>query len=535
MTALASIAIIGAGHNGLVAACTLARAGHRVLVLERRASPGGCVITDELAPGFRGPVLSHVAGPLVRSVAKALSLERLGVTLTGPTGQLCALGPDGSVLLIENDRTVRSIGRALPSRDAPRFTEFTDTVRKLGSLLAPLLTAAPPSIDAPSTTELIALAATGRRFRALGRRDAFRLLQWAPMPVADLACDWFDDPLLRAVVAARGIFGRLAGPRSAGTTLELLTQTALSGAVVTNSRTLAGGPGTLTQALARVATDAGATIRTGAAVQEILIERGRVRGVRLETGETIDASIVASSADPKVTFLDLVDAAHLGPDVVEHIRHYRTNGVVAKVNLALSGLPRFRGLDVLSETHRHRALAGRIHIGPTLDYLEQAFDHAKYGETSPRPYLDIAIPTLVDASLAPSDHHVMSIVVQFAPRHLRNRSWSEARERLEEVVLETLDDHAPGVGALVVARQVLTPEDLERTYGLSGGHIFHGEHAPDQMFFMRPVYGWANYRTPVSGLYLCGAGTHPGGGVHGACGSIAAETILADSRRRRPT
>ncbi len=531
MSAPASMVVVGAGLNGLVAACLLARSGARVAVLERRASVGGCLVTGEIAPGFRGPVLSHVAGPLLPELARALDLDGAAVAAAGPQGRLCALDPEGGALLIEDDRTVRPVGRSLPPGDAQRFTEFTDVVRALGAVLRPLLAAAPPSIESPGLGDLLALLDRGRRFRALGRRNAFRLLQWAPMPIADVVSDWFEDPLLRAVVAARGIFGRHAGPRSGGTMLELLMHAALSGQVVAHSAAPAGGAGALPQALERAARAAGVEVRTDAEVAEIVVERGRVRGVRLAAGGTLPADVVVSSAGPRRTLLDLVDAGELGPELVGHVRRFRSDGVVAKINLALSALPRVPGVESLSDAEREGALSGRVHIGPTLDYLEQAFDHAKYGEFSPRPYLDIRVPTLVDRGLAPPGGHVLSIVLQFAPRHLRGGSWAGARGALANAALDALEAHAPGLRALVVASEVITPEDLELTYGLAGGHIYHGEHALDQLFFMRPVYGCAHYRTPVAGLYLCGAGTHPGGGVYGVPGRLAAEAVLADRGR----
>jgi phytoene dehydrogenase-like protein len=525
---VASIAIIGAGHNGLIAAWALAREGHRPLVLERRSVVGGCAITGDLAPGFRAPVLSHVAWPLISGLAEELKLERYGVRRVGPTASRSALRLDGPALIIDDDRQLKSADGDHAPGDRDRFLDFTDTVRRLGALLSPMLTAAPPSVDDPGLTELITLLASGRRFRSLGRRDAYRLLQWLPMPVADVVTEWFDDELVRAVVAARGIFGRWAGPRSAGTMLALLMQTALSGRVVAAGTWIAGGPGALTNALARAAQDSGAAIRTSAEVAQVLVDDHAARGVRLSTGEEIRADAVASSADPRHTFLDLVDAARLGPEFIESIRHYRSNGVVAKVNLALSALPRFRGLDTVPEADRPDALAGGVHIGPTLDYLEQAFDCAKYGQASTRPWLDLTIPSIADPELAPSGRHVMSINAQFAPRHLRDASWVDAKGPLLESVLGTLEEYAPGIRSSIVAAQIVTPEDLEREYGLSGGHIFHGEHAPDQLFVMRPVYGWATYRTPIGRLYLCGAGTHPGGGISGACGMNAAREMLRD-------
>ncbi len=439
------------------------------------------------------------------------------------------LRSDGSAIVIETDRDVHGIGRDVEARDRRRFAELTTTLARLARVVVPLLTSPPPAIDAPSLGDLVTLASAGRRFRALGRRDGYRLAQWAPMPVADLASDWLDDGLLRALVAARGVFGRFAGPRSAGTAFELILQAARTGSVMAGPPVPARPADAPRLALAQVAARAGVNVRTGTEVQQVLIEAGRAVGVRL-AGEVIEAGVVVSNADPARTLLSLVDAAWLPPEFVGDVQKFRSDGVVAKVHLALSGLPRFTALESLGHDERDRLLGGRLHIGATLDDLERAFDAAKYGGFSPRPYLELTIPSLRDASLAPVGHHVLSAHVQFAPRHLRARTWEAARDDLAATVIHTIESYAPGLQSLVVGQQVLSPEDLESRYGLTGGHIYHGEHALDQLFVMRPVYGWANYRTPVRGLYLCGAGTHPGGGVHGACGYNAANTVLRDLR-----
>lgn len=529
---MSRVVIIGAGHNALVTALVLARGGLAPLVLERREVVGGCLISDEICSGFRCPTLSHGIGPLVPEIARELDLPKQGLQSLSPSAQLCALNPDGPALILEN-RTVRSLedGRHLVAKDVQQYRAFAETVDGLSQVIGPLVRQAAPRLEDAGARELFELLATGRRFRGLGRRNAFRLLQWGPMPIADLVTEWFDDPLLRASVAARGIFGRFAGPRSAGTAGELLLQSTLTGGIIAPSAMVRGGPGALTSALARAAQERGATIRTNAQVSRIVVKDGAVTGIQLESGEEIATQTVVSGADPKLTFLSLVDPVHLEPDFVQRIQCFRAMGVTAKLNFALDALPRFKGLDSLPAEDVKRALSGRIHVGPSLEYLERAFDQAKYGELSPRPYLDITIPSLVDSSLAPEGRHVMSVYMQYAPYASRT-PWASSRSALERAVLETLNEYAPGLSNLVIDRQVITPDDLERVYGLSGGHIHHGEHAFDQMLMLRPALGWGRYQMPIRGLYLCGAGTHPGGGTTGACGTLAGRQILSDLGNR---
>jgi phytoene dehydrogenase-like protein len=346
------------------------------------------------------------------------------------------------------------------------------------------------------------------------------------MAVADLVGEFFSTDLAQAAIAARGIFGTAAGPWSAGTGATLLLAAAVDPAPGGSSVTVKGGPGALTKAMADAAREAGAEIRVGAAVAKVLVKDGAAAGVALTDGTEIASATVISNADPGRTLLDLVDPVELDPVFLTRMRNYRSLGTVAKVNLALSGLPAFTGVDGPADLH------GRIHIGPSIDYLERAFDHSKYGEMSREPYLEATLPSLADPSLAPPGRHVMSVYVQFAPYRLAgNGGWDGARQSLGDLVVETLERYAPGLKALVERRQVVTPADLEQEFGLTGGHIFHGEPALDQLFTMRPVLGWARYRTPVKGLYLCGAGTHPGGGIGGAPGHNAAREILEDLRR----
>ena len=522
------IVIIGAGHNGLVAAAYLARAGLSPLVLERRDVVGGAAITDELHPGFRCSTLAHTAMNLETRIVGDLGLEARGAVSIRPEVQLFAPNLDGPPVVLREDTSATSDGlRSLSTDDSAKYPEFLDSFQKVGAVLRPLLTMTPPDIDHPSAGSLWDMGMLGLRFRGLDKKDAFRLLRWGPMAVADLASEWFETELLRAVVEARGIYGTFAGPRSAGTSVGLLLQAAAGGSPIAPALFVRGGLGALSDALAQAARDGGAEIRTGVDVGTVRVEDGRAARVVLASGEEIEARLVVSNADPQTTFLGLVDPADLDPDFLTKIGNYRCRGTAAKVNLALSGLPDFAGVD---RSDAQSILSGRIHIGNSTDYLERAFDAAKYGGYSRRPYLDVTIPSLTDPSLAPEGSHVMSIYVQFAPFSLKDGEWDSTKEALGDAVIATLSDYAPGLRDLILHRQVLTPQDLERTYGLAGGHPLHGEPSLDQLMTFRPLLGCARYRTPVRGLYLCGAGTHPGGGVSGAPGLNAAREIVDDLR-----
>jgi phytoene dehydrogenase-like protein len=522
------VTIIGAGHNGLVAACYLAKSGLKTLVLESREMVGGGAVTEEIHPGFRCSTLDHAAGPVSPQVVADLNLARHGLEMITPEARVLALSPDGRSLCIYNDvsRTVSEIEK-FSANDADSYPEFVNSFSRIGRTLAPMLSMTPPSIDQPTKTDLWQLGKVGLAFRGLGKKDEYRLLRWAPMAVADLVSEWFETELLRATVAARGIHGTFAGPWSAGTSLGLLWQAALDGSAFLPASYPNGGMGGLSDALTNAAKAAGAEIRTSARVAQISGACGDKPKVVLEGGEEIESRVVVSNADPRTTFLNLVDPIDLEPGFLLKMRNYRAPGVVAKINLALDGLPVFNGVD------DSQKLSGRIHIGPEIDYLERAFDAAKYGEFSPEPYLDIRIPSLGDPSLAPAGKHVMSIHAQFAPYQLKFGNWTTHDEKFAQHVINKLDEYAPEIEEMIVASQVITPHDLEEKYGLSGGHIHHGEQTLDQFFTFRPLIGFAQYRTPLKRLYLCGAGTHPGGGLTGLPGANAAREIARDFKEKK--
>ncbi|MBZ5704976.1 MAG: NAD(P)/FAD-dependent oxidoreductase [Acidobacteriia bacterium] len=521
------VVIIGGGHNGLVTAFYLAKAGFKPLVLERRAQPGGAAITEEFHPGFRCSILAHVAGPIRPDIVRDMQLEKHGLKLITPEIGVVSLSPTGRALILYNDarKSAQEIGK-FSQKDAARYPEFQQSLGKMGRVIGEALTLVPPNIDNPSKGDLWGMLQTGRAIRKLGKKDMYRLLRWGPMAVADLVAEFFETELLRATIAARGIFGTFFGPWSAGSSLVLLIRAAGDEHPAGSAFFAAGGIGSVTQAMAAAAKQAGAEIRSSAEVIEVRVKDGAATSVVLSTGEEISAKAIISNADPKRTLLKLVDPIHLTPDFVMKLQHYRTPGTVAKVNLALSGLPRFTALNGSTD-----ALSGRIHIGPEIDYLERAFDESKYGNFSRQPYLDIAIPSLTDPSLAPPGKHVMSIYVQYAPFKLKNSDWESQRVALGDTVVKTIAQYAPNLPELILTHQIITPQDLEDTYGLTGGHIFHGELALDQFFTMRPLLDWARYRTPIRNLYLCGSGTHPGAGLTGGSGANAAREILKDLKK----
>ena len=524
------VAIIGGGPNGLTAACYLAKAGLKPVVLERRDQVGGIAVTEEFAPGFRCSAVLHAAGPFLPSIARDLGLEKHGLSFIQTEARIFSPAPDGRAIVLYGDpqKTARELAAASP-HDAKGYLAFHESLGRIGKVLEPLLRMTPPSIDDPSLGEIWNLLGVGRKFRALPRRDAFRLLRWGPMAVADLVAEFFQTELLRATIAARGIYGTFAGPWSAGTSLGVILQAASDSNAAGPATFVRGGMGALTLALAAAARGFGAEIRTGATVSRIATKDGAVAGVILSTGEEIPARAVASNADPKRTLLGLVDPVDLDPNFIQKIKNYRSRGALAKVNLALSGLPDFTAAKAAGQA----ALSGRIHIGPEIDYLERAYDAAKYGDFSPHPYCDVTIPTLTDPSLAPAGKHVMSVVAQFAPYKLKGADWKSRKEALGDTVVDTIAAYAPNLKGLVASRQILTPLDLEETFGLTGGHVLHGEPAVDQLFTMRPLLDWAQYRMPIRGLYLCGSGTHPGGGVTGAPGANASREIAKDLRAVR--
>jgi len=524
------IVIIGAGHNGLVAAFYLARAGFKPLVLERRAVAGGAAVTEEFHPGFRASVLDGVAGPLVPAAAKDMRLGPAGLEWLAPKCRVFAPSCDARALILHAS-VAESAKRitVFSQSDAAKYAELAKIFDSTRGFIADLLTMTPPDIDHPTSRDIWNLLRAGKAFRGLGKRNMQRFLRWGPMAVADFVAEFFETELLRAVMAARGIFGAAAGPWSAGTTAVLLLRMAAGGFPDGGPICIRGGMGALSDAMAAAAKQAGAEIRTGADVRRILVKEGKATGVALADGQEISAAAVISAADPKRTFLKLIEPVHLAPSFLGKMQHYRCEGTVARVLLALDGLPNFTALQ--NESGENEALTGKIHIGPEIDYLERAFDDSKYGEFSRAPFLEAAIPSLLDSSLAPNGKHVMSVHVQYAPYRLKNEDWPSQKDDLANAVVKTLAEYAPDLPQKILGRRVITPVDLEETYGLTGGQIYHGELALDQLFMMRPLIGWARYRTPIRDLFLCGPGTHPGTGRTGASGFNASREIVKHLRR----
>src|SRR5687768_316798 len=514
--------VIGAGHNGLVCAAYLARAGRKVLVLERRAQVGGAAVTEEVFPGFRFSVFSYVVSLLRPEIIRDLDLPRHGLHILPLESTLTPLGNDDYLAQWnDHDQNRRELARH-SLRDAEAYDEFGLMLHQMARAVKPLLGMAPPDPTSLSLGELRPMAGRGRYFRDIKKEHFHRLTKLLTMSSADFRDEWFETEALKATKSASGIIGTLLGPRSPGTAYVLLHHYMGELDGVFRAWGFAkGGNGAVSGAIAGAAQAAGAEIRTGATVAQVLVKGSRAIGVVLEGGEEIRAKLVVSGADPRRTFMHLVGEKHLPDEFVESIRRFRFRGSSAKVNLALGELPNFTCLP-----GRGTHLRGAISISPSVGYLERAYDDAKYGEISQRPYMDIVIPSMLDPTMAPPGKHVMSIFVQCAPYHVNGGWTDERREALGDSVVDTLAQYAPNLKRAILHRQVVTPADIERIVGLTEGNIFQGELSLQQMFFLRPVPAWAKYRTPLAGLYQCGAGTHPGGGVMGASGRNAARAIL---------
>jgi phytoene dehydrogenase-like protein len=530
--------VVGGGHNGLVAAAYLGRAGLRTLVLERRERVGGAADTTELAKGARVPTLAHTVGRLRPSVVRELDLKGHGLALVSSEIRVFAPQPDGRAVTLwaDADRTAGAL-REWNAHDADRYVEFDRLVRSLGRFLGEIAAVTPPDIHAPGLADALAGLKLGRTFRGLGKHDARTITRVLPMAVADFVAEAFESDPLRAAIAWRGVQYCSLGPWSPGSTAVLLADSGGNDGGAAGQAVFArGGPGAVARALEGACRSAGVEIRASAEVAAIGSRDGRATGVTLDGGEEIEASIVVSGLDPKRTLVDLVDPVAIGPSLGWRASNIRTPGVVAKVNLVLRRLPVFPSAGDDAD----RLLRGRILVAPGIDAIERAFDASKYGRISQQPVLEATIPSLIDPSLvegAKAGTQVMSVVFQYAPYALRDDDWDGRRETVGDLAVTTLETVAPGIGKLVTARQVITPLDLERDYGLTGGHPLHAEPALDSFFLWRPLLGHARYRMPLDGLYLCGSGAHPGGGITGAPGQNAAREILADwkKRRRSPT
>ncbi len=524
MSSTYDVIVIGGGHNGLIHAAYLAQAGCRVLVLERRHIVGGAAVTEEIVPGFRFSVASYVVSLLRPEIIRELNLHRHGLEILPLDGTFTPL-PDGDYLWRRGDpeQTRREIARH-SIRDAEAYPGYGEAMARMGRFVKPMLGMTPPDIEAPGWTGLRDIGRLLWRFRRMPGADRDSFLRLMTMSAADFLDDWFEADSLKATMAASGIIGTFQGVRSPGTAYVLLHH--YMGEIDGVFRRWGlprGGMGGVSGAIARAAAEAGVEIRTETPVARLRMRHGRATGVVLDSGEEIRASAVSSSLDPRRTFKHIVGETHLPADFVSALERYRFRGSSGKVNLALDGLPRF---TCLPEGWAH--LSGAISISPGMDYLERAYDEAKYGEFSRRPYMDIVIPSLTDDSLAPPGKHVMSCFVQYAPYAIENGNWDERREEFGQNAIDTLSEYAPNLKELIVGSQVLTPLDIERTFGLSEGNIFQGELSLEQLFFNRPLPGWAQYRTPIPHLYLCGSAAHPGGGVMGAPGRNAARVVLGE-------
>jgi phytoene dehydrogenase-like protein len=520
------VVVIGAGHNGLIAATLLAKRGLKTLVLERTDRVGGCARTSEIAPGSLCPTLAHSAA-IDPVIMRRLGLVRHGLRIVRSAVDACAPTLDDRALVLWHDtaRAAEQI-RAFSPKDAEQYPRFLTSVARISGVLRAIGASAPPSLDDPGGADLIRLLKTGRQFRALGRPDAYRMLRWMPMAAADLVSEWFESEPLRATIAAGGVLGSFLGPWSAGSAAQLLLLGAGEGHPVASGWFVMGGTGALSDALSAAARQAGVEIRTGVDVARIDAADGAASGVTLASGESIAARAVVSNLDPKRTLLGLLDPVHLAPEFIRRVQNIRAHGTLAKVNYAVSALPRFSGLASLGSDEQAAALSGRIRLARNIDGIERAFDAAKYGTYAHEPWIELTIPSLADPGLVTQGGHVVSAYVQYAPYHLRDSNWNAERESLAIAATATIAHYAPGFHSSIVAREVITPFDLERTYGLTGGHIFHGELSLDQWFVTRPALGWARYRTPIANLFLCGSGTHPGTGLDGRAGALAAKEIL---------
>jgi phytoene dehydrogenase-like protein len=519
------VIVIGGGHNGLTNAAYLAKAGKRVLVLERRGVLGGAAVTEEIVPGFLFSECSYVVSLLRPEIIRELDLPRHGLEILPLDGTFTPMA-DGNYLWRMNDhgRTVREIRRH--SRvDAEAYEEFSKMMTPMCRFVKPILSMIPPDPTTLKPKDLMQLNFLMQRFRGLSSDERYTLIQLMTMSAADFLDQWFETDVLKATMSASGIIGTFLGIRSPGTAYVLLHH--YMGEIDGAFRSWGfsrGGTGAISNAIGAAAREAGVEIRTRAAVEKIIVKNGRAAGVALTSGEEFSASVVSSSVDPHLTFEKFMDARDLPDEFLEEVKRYKFRGSSGKVNLALSGLPEFK---CMPGDGAH--LRGALSISPSVEYMERAYDEAKYGNYSRRPYIDMVIPSLTDPSVAPPGKHVMSCFVQYAPYKLANGSWDDAkREAFGDNVVETISEYIPNLKSLIIGRQVLTPLDLEREFGLTQGNIFQGELSLEQLFFLRPVPGWAYYKTPVDGLYMCGSATHPGGGIMAAPGRIASQVILKE-------
>ena len=519
--------IIGAGHNGLVTAGYLARAGWKVLVLERRPIVGGACVTEEVFPGYRVSTASYLVSLLQAKVVRELELPRYGYKVFPKNPAYFAPYPDGRHLFMYQDmaRTCQEISK-FSTQDAGRYPAYEAYVERVARLIEPLFLQPPPQFPPQRLSDWLEPLRAGRTLLGLSHTQMADVAKLMTRSVQSILDEWFESEALRVALATDGVIGTNGGPRTPGTAYVLLHHVMGGvGGVRGLWGFVEGGMGAITQALAASAQAHDAVIETDAAVAKVLTRNDAATGVVLADGTEYQARVVISNADPKRTFLHLVERSDLPDEFVAQIESYQCEGSSFKLNLALGELPDYTAFPGTTLGPQHK---GTTHICPSMEYLERAWDDAKYGKPSTHPLLEITIPTAYESSLAPPGKHIMGVFVQFAPYNLRESSWPEEKERFVQRIIDTLAAYAPNLPRAIEHVHALSPLDLEQEYGLTGGNIFHGELSLDQLYFLRPALGWARYATPIRNLYLCGSGTHPGGGVTGAPGHNAAMEILRE-------
>jgi phytoene dehydrogenase-like protein len=524
--------VVGGGHNGLTAAAYLARAGMSTLVLERRHIVGGCCVTEEIAPGCCASTTSYIASMLRPEVISDLDLPKHGLRMVPCDPVIQVPFADGQVVAwwADRDRAAAEF-RKISFKDAETFVRMDDQLKKLARYLQPFFLEPPPEIDTHSLHGWSDLFRVAKRFRAISNSEISQLISFLTGSLGDFLDRHYESEKIKTLFLANNVYGKHGGPFQPGTAIGLLFHLLSGGEHELQGfyGHVMGGMGAITQALAAAARQFGADIRTSAPVAQIDARNGRVRGVVLEDGTEIRARLVLSNADPKRTFLRMIPGSELPDDFVRAVRGIKMDGPCAKVNMVLAEEPRFTGTPA-NATPLERTFYTLV---SSLEFAERCYAISRSGEIPEELWVDCVVSSNADASLAPVGKHILTCFVQYVPYRLREGTWDEKRELLGDRVVKKIAEYAPNVPNAIVARQVLTPLDLERTYGLTEGNIFHGDLTLEQLFFMRPVPGWSQYRTPIAGLYLCGAGAHPGGGVTGAPGHNAAHQVLRDVKKRR--
>jgi phytoene dehydrogenase-like protein len=524
--------VVGGGHNGLTAAAYLSRAGLSTLVLERREIVGGCCVTEEIAPGCRVSTTSYIASMLRPEVIQDLHLADHGLRMVPCDPAIQVPFPDGQVVpwWADRERAKKEFSQ-ISAKDAEQFIRVDDQLKKLARYLQPFFLEPPPEIDTRSIGGWSDLFRLGKRFRGISPDEISQLVAFLTGSLGEFLDNNYESEKIKTMFLANNVYGKHGGPYQPGTAIGLLFHLLSGGEHELQgfSGHVMGGMGAIAQALAAEGRKLGVEIRTSSSVAQIDVKNGRARGVVLEDGTEIRSRLVVSNADPKRTFLGMLPSSELPEDFLHAIRGIKMDGPCAKVNFVLSEEPRFTGTSPTAMKLERTFYT----LVPSLEFAERCYDIAKFGEIPEQLWVDCVVSSNADDSLAPDGKHILTCFVQYVPYQLRNGNWDDQRELLGDRVVKKIGEYAPNVPNAIIARQVLTPLDLERTYGLTEGNIFHGDLRLEQLFFMRPVSGWSQYRTPIDGLYLCGAGTHPGGGVTGAPGHNAAHQVLRDWKKGR--